>query len=944
MPGVGVVVTVLVGLSAGVVTTSPAGAVGYEIIRTLAGNGEEASTGDGGPATQASLAGPSDVVADAAGNVYIAELFGHRVRKVDAGGTITTFAGDGTTGRCDLFDPTCHPPGPPPPGAPPPDVGDGGPATEAHLNQPMGVAVDGSGNVYIADSENYRIRKVDAATGIITTVAGTGEFGYNGDGIAATEAMLAGPQGVVVDSAGNLYIADTNNGRIRRVDAGTGIITTVAGNGDNWELGPDGVPATEAHVRWPVDVDVDSAGNVFIAEAARVRRVDAATGIIATVAGTGDDRGGFSGDGGPATQADLDPHGVVVDDSGNLYIADARNGRIRVVDAGTGVIITVAGGGNPQDGLGDGGPPTEGRLSAPFGLDLHSGLGLLIADLGQRIRQVVTVPDLVAVIKTDSPDPLNIDQQLTYTIEVTNNGAGTATGVTLTDALPAGATFGSAIATQGTCTQAGGTVTCTLGQMASEATATVTIVVVPTAPGPLTNTATVTADGEDPFPGNDSATARTAVGDRGCGQVITRNTQLEEDIGPCPANGIVIGKDNITLNLGGHRVFGFEGPGDGNSAGIRFPGRSRVRVTNGTVSGFDAGVVVNGGRENHVDNMVVRDNVGPDDAFNAELGDGIVLFDSASNKIGKNVVSGNGIFDGIGVLGGDADGNVIHGNTVTGTLGPSDGGPAGQGIIVNAAGLGVNDGAVIEGTIVKNNIIRGSGSAGISNLNNVGARILTNVVEGNGLTNRAGNGIGIQLGPRSVMPFTRALVRGNQVHGNGADGIHVQRGATENRIIDNDASDNSAQGDMWLRGFDLHDLNRDPETGQLDCDSNVWSANVWGSAYYAPPCAAVGGSGPPLPPPEPEVNGQPSCFDQWDNDQDGLTDEADPDCQPTEGPDAGPGSCGDGLDNDGDGTTDFEDDDCFGRIILSNRTPTAARPAAAQTGDEPLPPTRRPSP
>jgi len=852
---IGAALSLVATVAAATATAVPAGAAGYEIIRTVAGNGEEASTGDGGPATEASLAGPADVVADSAGNFYVAELFGSRVRKVDTSGVITAFAGTGEYGY----------------------NGDGIPATQAHLNATQGLAVDGSGNVYIADTENQRIRKVDTS-GIITTVAGTGEFGYNSDDIPATEAMLAGPYGVSLDSDGNLYIADTNNGRVRKVDT-SGIITTVAGDGNPWELGEDGIPATESHVRWPVDVDVDSAGNVFIAEDGRVRKVDATTQFITTVAGNGDGYADFNGDGIPATDASVDPQGVSVDAAGNLYIADASHNRVRRVDP-SGIISTAAGGGRPEDGLGDGGPPTQARLNNPLGLDVDETLGLLIADLfNNRIRQVVAVPDLMLVVKSDAPDPLNIDQNLTYTIQVTNNSAGPATGVTLTDTLPASVSFGSATATQGTCTESGGTVTCALGEMAAGASAIATIAVTPTTPGLITNTASVRANEADPFPGNNSATEQTAVGDRGCGQVITRTTRLSEDIGPCPANGIIIGADKISLDLGGHRVFGFPGPGDGNSGGIRLPARSRVRVHNGTVSDFDAGVVLNGGRANTVTKLTVRDNVGPDDAFSAELGDGIILFDSADNRIFHNVVTGNGIFDGIGVLGGTADGNVIHNNTLDGNVGPSDEGPAGQGIIVNAAGLGVNDGAVIEGTIVKGNVVRGSGSAGIANINNIGAQILNNVVEGNGLTNGAGNGIGMQLGPRSEMPFTRALVQGNEVHGNGADGIHVQRGATENRIIDNDAADNNARALPWLRGFDLHDLNRDPETFQPDCDSNVWSGNVWGSAYYSPACTAAGGSGPPLPPPEPEgPYGEPTCFDAWDNDQDGLTDGEDPDC------------------------------------------------------------------
>lgn len=404
--------------------------------------------------------------------------------------------------------------------------------------------------------------------------------------------------------------------------------------------------------------------------------------------------------------------------------------------------------------------------------------------------------------------------------------------------------------------------------------------------------------------------------------MITQNTVLRNDVGPCPRVGIIIGADNITLNLNGHRVLGNSDMGAGGEfAGIRLAGRTGVTVVGhpggqrsgrmGTVSGFEAGVVLDGGSANTVKNLIIRDNIGPDDPFSAELGDGVILFNSASNQILNNVVAHNGIYDGIGVLGGDADGNVIRDNTVTDTIGPSDGGPAGQGIIVNAAGLGDNTGAVIEGTITEHNTVRRSGSAGIANTNNVGAQILRNVVEDNGLTNRQGHGIGIQLGPFAEVPFTRALVQANQVHNNGVDGIQVQKGATENRIIDNNAADNNVlcrgsedEDCTRQRGFDLHDLNP-------GCDSNVWSGNTWGSGYYSPFCTAAGGSGPVLPlAPEGPI-GDPSCSDGFDNDQDGLVDgNYDPDCAyPTESWDLF-GSCLDGFDNDKDGLTDGADPDC----------------------------------
>ena len=218
---------------------------------------------------------------------------------------------------------------------------DGGPATQAGLSSPLGVFVDGAGDLYIADYGHARIRRVDAATGVITTVAGNGERGFSGDGGLATQASIRGPGGVFVDEAGSVYIADDANHRIRRVDAATGVITTVAGNGEQGFSG-DGGPAPQAGLSYPSCVFVDGAGNLFIADLGnhRIRRVDAATGVITTVVGNGER--GFSGDGGPAIQARLVlPYGVFVDGAGSLYVADRGNNRIRKVDAGTRAITTV---------------------------------------------------------------------------------------------------------------------------------------------------------------------------------------------------------------------------------------------------------------------------------------------------------------------------------------------------------------------------------------------------------------------------------------------------------------------------------------------------------------------------------------------------------------------------------------------------------------------------
>ena len=329
------------------------------VITTVAGGGP---VGDGGAAVAAQLYAPYGVAPDGAGNLYIADANNHRIRKVDAAGMITTVAGDGTPGF----------------------GGDGGPAVAAQLRSPTGVAVDGAGNLYIADSFNHRIRKVDAAGGI-STVAGTGTWGFGGDGGAAEAAQLASPYGVTLDGAGNLYIADRSNNRIRKVDA-AGMITTVAGDGMRG-YGGDGGPATAAQLSGPIDVAVDGAGNLYIADYSnrRIRKVDAA-GAISTVAGDG--TSGFGGDGDPAVAAQLNwPSGVAPDGAGNLYIADTSNHRIRKVDA-AGVISTVAGDGTPGFG-GDGDPAVAAQLAAPRGVALDEAGNLYIADNGNdRIRRL----------------------------------------------------------------------------------------------------------------------------------------------------------------------------------------------------------------------------------------------------------------------------------------------------------------------------------------------------------------------------------------------------------------------------------------------------------------------------------------------------------------------------------------------------------------------------
>jgi uncharacterized protein (TIGR03437 family) len=314
---------------------------------------------------------------DAQGNIYI--FAADKVRKVSTSGVITTVAGNGNPGY----------------------TGDGGLATNASLfsaGSISGLAVDSGGNLYISDGENHVIRKVNTA-GIISTIAGNGTPGFLGDGGQATKAELNFPAGIALDSAGNLYIADSSNSRVRKVTP-AGIISTFAGNG-NVSYSGDGVQATTTAVDRPEGITVDSAGNVYIAETSdsRIRKVDP-SGIISTIAGQTKKTIGFSGDGGPATAATLaGPIGMVVDRSGSLYFADNSNGRIRKVDA-AGIITTYAGiTGTASTPIGDGGPATSAYVgnTKDVALDAAGNLYLTSSAGGvERIRKVSASAGLLA--------------------------------------------------------------------------------------------------------------------------------------------------------------------------------------------------------------------------------------------------------------------------------------------------------------------------------------------------------------------------------------------------------------------------------------------------------------------------------------------------------------------------------------------------------------------
>ncbi len=392
-------------------------------------------------------------------------------------------------------------------------------------------------------------------------------------------------------------------------------------------------------------------------------------------------------------------------------------------------------------------------------------------------------------------------------------------------------------------------------------------------------------------PGRSASAAAMRSGRIGCGEVITKSTTLTADVGPCPGNGIIIGADNIRLNLNGHTVSGTPGPGSGNDAGIRLPKRTGVRITGqpgssgrkGTVTGFDAGVVVNGGSGNTVENLTVRDNVGPL-LQDAPLGDGVAIFESANNRILNNDILRNGLYDGVSILGLGADNNVVQGNVVAEgvnvdeTRGTFSAG--GAGIVMNNV-LDVNTMVPIRGNRVLDNTVRDNPSSGVSNVANVDGVIARNRVERNGLQFfgvddfRPGHGIGVQGGPGLPDDSMRVLVEGNVTNENGIAGIILVGNTDDNLVRENQSFRNGVAGIAVTLGRRndpslVPDHNSivnndtgynqvvdllDGSGGFVDCGTNEWFGNTWGplstraaefglSTMYFPECTGTGGSGP----------------------------------------------------------------------------------------------------
>ena len=911
------------------VQTTVSGAVGD--IFSVAGNGGCCSGGNGGPATSAHLYGPSGVAEDAAGNIYIADYYACTIRKVDTSGIITIYAGD-PQGNCGYS-------------------GDGGPATAATFTNPYWLSFDAAGDLLIADLGNNAIRSINPKTGIITTVAGNGTAGYAGDGGAATSGELNSPQSVRGLPGGGFLIGDNGNNVVRKVDA-SGKITTIAGNGTGGYAG-DGGKATSAELSAPQDTAYDSSGNLLIADCGNqvIRKVDATTGNISTIAGTAG-TAGYSGDGGAAAAAQLNcPNGLALN-AGNIYFSDYGNNVVRRIDP-NGTITTVAGNGQCC-GSGDGGPATLASFGRTQEILLDSSANMLIADFfGREIREVAGLGEDLLNVTGSAPLFVTSGKQFTYTFHVTNPGTqGPATGVTFTDPLPSGVTFVSdtttqgactpssgtvtcvigqlpvgawatitvtvnaasiaadvtntatvsanetdatlsdntaavvshigevdlslsqtgptpdilpinqpatfsmtigsrgaatgvtlkdqlpssfkfvsATASQGTCSAASGTVTCAVGAIADGGSATVTLTVTPIAGvGKTTNTATVSASQPDINTANNSASAIVYLNGAACGEVITKNTTLNSDIGPCGGDGVIIGADGITLNLNGHSIIGDALQRD-DMVGIKVPLRTSVTIENGSVTGFDEGIFVNSGGGNTITNMKVHDNIGPFTNPNGQggfpdFGDGILLQHSAANKVLNSTISHNGLYDGIGIFGLDANFNLIQGNTIS----KNTNGAAG---VALSAFLELGDPRRFQ-SLYENNIIGNTiddnDAAGITGVGNVNSKYLNNDIERNGLDPNTFplNGIGLQP-ERNSNPNLNNDVENNKVIGNGNDGIEALQGASGSLIKNNTVERNNPLHGAF--GFDLNDFSG-------SCNTNTWTGNTYSSVGVQPSCLA----------------------------------------------------------------------------------------------------------
>jgi len=404
---------------------TPAAVNGSSFIYTVAGNDIAGYSGDGGLAVNAQLNWPHATVLDAAGNLYFTDAGNNVIRKVTAAtGVVTTIAGNSIAGYS----------------------GDNGPATSAELASPTGLAIDAAGNLYVCDTTNAVVREI-ATNGMITTIAGNGTAGDAGDGGPATSAEMYSPSAIAIDSAGNLFIVDASYSVVRKVSIKTGIITTVAGDASLRGYSGDGGPATAAALQTPAGLAIDSGGNLYIADTGNnvIRKVDAGTGVITTVAGNASSPG-YTGDGGPATSAGLNfPIGVAVDSAGNLYIADESNYVVRMVAAANGAISTLAGSKVPCPlSNGDGGPASHATFCEPFGVTVDGAGDLYIADVGAgRVRLVLassTAPTMQTAAPTFSVSTGTYTAPQTVT--VTDSTPGAAIYITMDGSTPTAGVLG----------------------------------------------------------------------------------------------------------------------------------------------------------------------------------------------------------------------------------------------------------------------------------------------------------------------------------------------------------------------------------------------------------------------------------------------------------------------------------------------------------------------
>ena len=706
-------------------------------ITTVAGTGIQGFSGDGGLATAAQLANPRSVSVDAAGNIFIADLFNHRIRKVDPAGTITTVAGTGTAGFS----------------------GDGGPATAAQLNGPRGLFVDAAGNIFIADQSNQRIRKVDTG-GTITTVAGTGTAGFFGDGGPATAAQLSYPVFVFVDAASNIFIADTNNDRIRKVDTG-GTITTVAGT--SYGFSGDGGPATSAQLKRPASVFVDATGNIFIADQLnnRIRKVNTG-GIITTVVGGGV----VLGDGGPATAAQLlNPAGVFIDAVGNIFIADHSNHRIRKVDTG-GTITTVAGMGTAGFN-GDGGPATAAQLNNPVGVFVDAAGDLFIGDqTNHRVRKVAPLPFLVT--NTDDSGTGSLRQAILNA----NADAGTQT---ITFDIPGAGPH-------------------TIQPLSSLPNLTDPVVIDGTSEPDFAGAPIIELDGS-----NAGATASglhiTAGSSTVKGLVINRFNFSA--IGFSGAGGNVLEGNYIGTDVSGTVALGNGGTG---GMGIGFATSNNTiggttPAARNIISGNTFGLLISGGANNLVQGNYIGTDVSGTVAL-PNLGEGVRVQNAAGGLIGGtaagagNLISGNGSNGASGILifsnsaNYQVQGNYI-GTDVTGT--------AALGNVASGIQVWSASNITIGGTVAgAGNLISGNGSYGVS-IDGPGVTVEGNIIGADaGGTLPLGNASsGVVVGSNTIIGG-QATNAGNLIAFNNQHGIYV--GGTANALWSNNIHANGNLG------------------------------------------------------------------------------------------------------------------------------------------------------